>query len=288
MTDVLLATCSAWPEGEPGGERLVAELADRGLTAAWTVWDDPTVDWAGARLVAVRSTWDYEHRREEFLAWARRVEQVTRLVNPAAVLEWNTDKAYLVDLAEAGLPVVPTLTAEDESELPPAIASFDVAVVKPRVAAAGRGVVVFDGEPGGPADLDESMLEMGPWVVQPLVESVRSEGETSVYVLGGEVVSQVQKHPDPGEIRVQEEYGGRTDAVAVTDEAAELARRTLATVEDLLDVELPVVRVDLMRLADGELVVSEVEATEAGLYLEVLPGNARAFADTVAALLSPT
>lgn len=287
MTDVLLATCSAWPDGEPGGELVVTELERRGIDAAWAVWDDPSVDWAGARLVAVRSTWDYEHRRDEFLAWARRVEQVTRLVNPAAVLEWNTDKAYLVGLAEAGLPVVPTLTAEDESELPPAIAAFDVAVVKPRVAAAGRGVVVFDGEPGGPADLDESMLEMGPWVVQPLVESVRSEGETSVYVFGGEVVSQAQKHPGPGEIRVQEEYGGRTEAVAVSDEAADLARRALEVVEELLGAELPVVRVDLMRL-DGTLVVSEVEATEAGLYLEVLPGNASAFADTVAGLLSPS
>ena len=112
MTDVLLATCRAWPEGEPGGDLLVAELGRCGLGAAWAVWDDASVDWAGARLVAVRSTWDYEHRREEFLAWARRVEEVTRLVNPAAVLEWNTDKRYLLDLAEAGLPVVPTLTAE--------------------------------------------------------------------------------------------------------------------------------------------------------------------------------
>lgn len=287
MTDVLLATCRAWPEGEPAGDLLVAELARRGVDAAWAVWDDASVDWAGARLVAVRSTWDYEHRREEFLAWARKVEQGARLVNPAAVLEWNTDKSYLVGLAETGLPVVPTLTAEDESELPPAIAAFDVAVVKPRVAAAGRGVVVFDGQPGGPADLDESMLEMGPWVVQPLVESVRSEGETSVFVLGGEVVAQAQKHPGDGEIRVQEEYGGRTEAVAVTDEAAALARRTLTVVQDLLGVELPVLRVDLMRLADGALVVSEVEATEAGLYLDVLPANAAAFADTVAGLLPP-
>lgn len=286
MTDVLLATCPDLPEGEPGGDLLVTELGRRGLSAAWAIWDDASVDWASARLVAVRSTWDYEHRREEFLAWARRVEEVTRLVNPAAVLEWNTDKRYLLDLAEAGLPVVPTLTAEDESELPPAIAAFDVAVVKPRVGAGGRGVVVFDGEPGGPADLDESMLEMGPWVVQPLVESVRSEGETSVYVLGGAVVSQAQKHPGAGEIRVHEEYGGRTEAVAVTEEAADLALRTLAVVQDLLGGELPVLRVDLMRLADGSLVVSEVEATEAGLYLEVLPGNAAAFADAVAALLS--
>ena len=33
---------------------------------------------------------------------------------------------------------------------------------------------------------------------------------------------------------------------------------------------------------EGRLVVSEVEVTEPGLYLDVLPGNAEPFADAVA------
>ena len=40
-----------------------------------------------------------------------------------------------------------------------------------------------------------------------------------------------------------------------------------------------------MRLADGTLAVSELEVTEPGLYLEVLPGNADAFADLVVSRL---
>ena len=36
-----------------------------------------------------------------------------------------------------------------------------------------------------------------------------------------------------------------------------------------------------MRLADGTLAVSELEVTEPGLYLEVIPDNAAAFADLV-------
>ena len=42
-------------------------------------------------------------------------------------------------------------------------------------------------------------------------------------------------------------------------------------------------RVDMMRLADGTLAVSELEAVEPGLYLDVLPANAEPFADLVAA-----
>lgn len=285
MTDVLLVTCQELPDGEVEGRLLVTALGELGLSAAWVAWDDAEADWGAARLVAVRSAWDYEHRHAEFLAWAREVERRTRLVNGARVLEWNTDKRYLLDLIEAGLPVVPTVCAEDESELPAAIAEFGVAVVKPRVGAGGRGVVVFDGVDGGPEGLDESRLDPGPWVVQPLVESVRTEGETSVFVLGGVVTGQVAKRPAGGEIRVHEEYGGRSVAVEVDEEAAALARRTVDVAQRLRGDAMPYARVDLMRLADGTLAVGELEVSEPGLYLDLVPDNARAFAETMAALV---
>jgi glutathione synthase/RimK-type ligase-like ATP-grasp enzyme len=275
MNDVLLATCAALPDGEPDGALLVADLAARGIDARWVVWDDPNVDWSAARLVAARSTWDYEERRDEFLAWAAKVGP--GLLNGVEVFAWNTDKSYLVDLAATALPVVPTVSVEEEGELGPAVADFMPAVVKPRVGAGGRGVVVFDGEPGGPEGLDESQLGIGPWVVQPLVTSVRTEGETSVFVLGGEVAAQVRKVPGAGEIRVHESYGGRSEATSVTDEAAEVARAAVAAVQELLDLPLAYARVDLMRGDDGALLVSEVEATEPGLYLDLLPANAAAF-----------
>ncbi len=276
---VLLVTCSELPDGEEwtGTTHLPDAFAARGIDARWVLWDDPEVDWAEG-LVAVRSTWDYEWRREEFLAWAR---SLPWLLNSARVFEWNTDKAYLPQLAATGVPVVPTTVVEGEEELPEAVAEHAPAVVKPTVGAGGRGVVVFDLADGGPVDLDESQLGPGPWVVQPLVESVRTEGEASVFVLDGEVVSQARKVPATGEIRVHESYGGTTIAVPVSDEAADLARRTVAAAGDLLGEALDYARVDQMRLADGTLAVSELEITEPGLYLEILPTNADAFADLV-------
>jgi glutathione synthase/RimK-type ligase-like ATP-grasp enzyme len=272
------------PDGEEwtGTSHLPEAFAARGVDARWVVWDDPGVDWA-AGLVAVRSTWDYDTRREEFLAWAR---SVPWLLNGADVFAWNTDKAYLVELAAAGVPVVPTLSVEGEEDLPAAIATLadqhpGAVVVKPRVGAGGRGVVVFDMAEGGPPDLDESRLGPGPWVVQPLVESVRTEGETTVFVLDGRVVSQARKVPAAGEVRVHEVHGGRTEAVVLTEEAATLARRTVEAAQGLLGTRLDYARVDAMRLDDGTLVVSELEVTEPGLYLDVLPDNAAAFADLV-------
>jgi glutathione synthase/RimK-type ligase-like ATP-grasp enzyme len=286
---VLLVTSSELPDGEEwtGTSHLPAAFAARGVEARWVVWDDPAVDWS-AGLVAVRSTWDYDTRREEFLSWAR---SVPWLLNGAEVFAWNTDKAYLVELADAGVPVVPTVVVDGEEDLPAAIAALASgpgvqAVVKPRVGAGGRGVVVFDMVPEGPPDLDESRLGPGPWVVQPLVASVRTEGEYSVFVLDGRVVSRAHKRPAAGDIRVHEIYGGRTEAVALTEEAGTLARRAVEAAEELLGRRLDYARVDQMRMADGTLAVSELEVTEPGLYLDVLPGNAAVFADLVAARLA--
>jgi glutathione synthase/RimK-type ligase-like ATP-grasp enzyme len=274
VTVVLLATCSHMPDGEEwaGTNHLLPALRERGIDGRWVVWDDPAVDWSES-LVAVRATWDYEQRREEFLAWAR---SLPWMLNSAAVFEWNTDKAYLTQLADAGVPVVPTVVVERSEDLLGAVAGFGHAVVKPCVGAGGRGVVVLDG-----SSQEEPDFGTGPWVVQPLVESVRTEGETSVFVLGGEVVSQAQKRPAPGELRVHEIYGGTTVAAPVTDEAAELARTAVAAAEKILGERLDYARVDQMRLADGTLAVSELEVTEPGLYLEVIPDNAPAFADLV-------
>ena len=289
---VLLATWSDMLDGEEwaGTSHLPAAFAERNIDARWVVWDDPSVDWT-AGLVAVRSTWDYEWRREEFLAWARTVPW---MLNSAEIFAWNTDKSYLPELAAAGVPVVATVLVDREDDLPAAIAQVSAAqvsaardgqpqaVVKPTVAAGGRGLVVV----GGPDALGGSGFGPGPWVVQPMVDSVRTEGETSVFVLDGQVVSQAQKVPAAGEIRVHERYGGKTVAVPVSDEAADLARRTVEVASSLLGERLDYARVDQMRLADGTLSVSELEITEPGLYLEVLPENAGAFADLVAARLT--
>lgn len=290
MRTVLLATSSNWPDGEPGAAALDAALAARGLDSTWAVWDDPEVDWAAADLVAVRSTWDYIERHEEFVAWSRRISGATLLLNGPEVFAWNVDKAYLTSFAD-DLPVVPTRTADTVEELADGVRAFGTAVVKPRVGAGGAGVLVVD----DPADSrlgtevdDHPGLPngTGPWVVQPVVESVRTEGETSVFVIGRVAVSQVDKLPSGGEIRVHDHFGGASRPVPLREEATALALHAVRAAERVLGTALDYGRVDMMRLADGVLAVSELEVTEPGLYLDVLPANAERFADLVASRLA--
>ena len=131
---VALATCAALPGLDVDGPGLLQALDRVGVDARAAVWDDPAEQWGHFDLVVVRSTWDYTERRDQFVAWAR---SVPRLANPAEVLEWNTDKRYLGDLAEAGVPVVPTTwIGPDDAVALPGEGEF---VVKPTVGAGARG-----------------------------------------------------------------------------------------------------------------------------------------------------
>jgi glutathione synthase/RimK-type ligase-like ATP-grasp enzyme len=280
VPQILLATYQLLPDGEPGGHTLIPALKRRGIEASWARWDDPAVDWAATDLVAVRSTWDYYRRTPEFLAWTSRVP---RLLNGAEVIAWNADKAYLRDLAAAGVPTVPTDLLDDATlvaGLDAALERWGSVVIKPRTGAGGVGVCVVS------STADESLegLVAAPWVVQPLVESVLTTGETSVYVFAGAAVSQVQKVPSGGDIRVNELYGGSSRAVALGTEHAALAEAAVAAAADRHGRTIDYARVDLLAYG-GRLVVSELELIEPGLYLDVDPANADAFADMVAGRL---
>ena len=204
---------------------------------------------------------------------------MTRLLNGAAVFAWNADKDYLAELA-ADVPTVPTDLLDDATLVPglrTALARWGQVVVKPRTGASGVGVVVAERVD----DQRLSGLLTGPWVVQPLVESVRTTGESSVFVLGGAAVSQVDKRPAGGEIRVHEEHGGSSRAAPLAPERARLAEVAVRAVEVRLAAALAYARVDMM-VWDGAWVVSEIELIEPGLYLDLVPANAARFARVVA------
>ena len=120
--------------------------------------------------------------------------------------------------------------------------------------------------------------------MQPLVESVRTTGEVSVFVFGDVAVSRFDKRPAAGEIRVHEEYGGTTVVGSLDPATAELAEAAVVAAGEVLGDVPAYARVDLMWWEDG-WVLGELELTEPGLYLDVQPDNAAPCADLVARLL---
>ncbi|OBH70511.1 hypothetical protein, partial [Mycobacterium mantenii] len=86
---------------------LVAALRTRGLHARRLSWDDR--DTLDADLVILRAVADYPARRDEFLAWTRRVPH---LLNPPDALAWNLDERCLRDLEDDGVPTAPDAAPE--------------------------------------------------------------------------------------------------------------------------------------------------------------------------------
>ncbi len=265
-------------------EATLTALGAHGFSASAEKWDDPNVDWSHFDLVIVRSTWDYVERRGTFLDWARSIE---RLANPADILEWNTDKRYLADLATAGVPTVPTIWIEES-------ATFQMPdgelVVKPTVGAGGTGAARFGpGERALVLDHTNSLLDRGMTVmVQPYLELIERVGERGLIYLGNRFSHAVHKPPllvERGPFAAGSLTVDIIEPTRVTDADLEFAASVLDVVPGGSD-RLLYSRVDLAPGGDGSPLLIELEVTEPNLYFNCADGAATRFAEAVEEWLS--
>jgi glutathione synthase/RimK-type ligase-like ATP-grasp enzyme len=266
------------PRGEEHKDRdlpvLVRALREAGADAVAVAWDDPDVDWAGFDLALIRSTWDYSWRAEEFTAWAERCGEATRLANPLGVVTWNADKRYLGQLAEAGVPVVPTryFAPGDPLDLP-ADREF---VVKPASGAGARYAARYPaGERDAAVRQAERMHREGFTVmVQPYLSSIDTHGERALQFFGGRLLHAGVKGAvlAPG-TPYDADKVAHPDLRPWEPTAAELAvaEKALAAVPG--DAELLYARVDLVTGPDGEPCVMELELIEPNLFLHLHPDS---------------
>jgi hypothetical protein len=183
MPVLTLATCAQLPTGDEDGLLLTDAIGALGVDWQWADWKDPSVDWSIAGLVVVRSTWDYPADREAFLGWA---DRLGRVENPPAVLRWNSDKVYLAELADAGVPIVPTswVAPGQALGLPPG-----GVVLKPSVGAGSMGAGRFDTRRPGSSSRRAGTLRhcttpVG-WCSSALVADVDERGETALIYVDG-------------------------------------------------------------------------------------------------------
>ncbi len=277
---VALATCSYFPDGDVEDEGgLPAAI---GGEAVFAIWDDPAVDWSTFDLVVVRSTWDYQGRRDEFLAWAEAIGD--RLVNPPHVIAWNTDKRYLREVAEAGLPVVETaLVAPGEAFAAPA--GGVEYVVKPTISAGSRDTARFTpGEEARAAALVEAIHGSGRTaMVQPYVASVDARGETALLFFDGAFSHAIHKGPllKPGADPTSEVFAPETIEPREPSEAElAVAGRILEWAAERFGT-LTYARVDLVEDADGAPMLLELELTEPSLFFMDDPGRLSEFAAAI-------
>lgn len=262
--DVALATCRTLPEPDPDEAPLLDALAAAGLAARSLAWDDPDAPFADARVVLLRSTWNYVHHLDAFLAWVDACGP--RLVNPAPVVRWNHHKHYLADLVARGVAAVPTehVTRGAGRRLDDVLTArgWNEAVAKPAVSAASfetRRVRVGDMEAGAWFD---GALNARDMMVQPYVRSVEAYGERSLVWVDGAVTHAIRKTPrftGEGE-RVS------TGAVAVADDERAFAGEAVRAAGSLTSSHVHYARVDVVRDEAGALQVMELELIEPSLF----------------------
>jgi glutathione synthase/RimK-type ligase-like ATP-grasp enzyme len=268
---------------DPESHLLVAALIDLGIDVAVRPWDDAT-DWGAVPLVVVRTPWDYTDARDEFVAWARTVDAATQLVNPVSVLEWNSHKSYLLEMSARGVPVVATTLVRrnsSSSDQARVLADHDgELVIKPAVSVGAIGALRASASSAAARTHLAKLLLDSDVLVQPLVHSVLSEGETSLIYFGGEFSHAVRKIPAAGDYRVQNHYGGQV--VAHMPTAAELAVGSAALT--VTPSPTTYARVDLV-LVGAQPSVMELEVIEPELFLGHDDAAAARFAAQIGAEL---
>jgi hypothetical protein len=289
---IALATCNAVPPQFDDDELLAEALRDRGAEAEFVEWTDSEADWTSFDRVVIRSTWDYTHRREEFLGWADSLGG--RLRNVPEMVRWNSDKRYVADLAEAGLPVVPTRYVEPGEPVPELEGEI---AVKPTISAGGRDTGRF-----GPAahDAARALIERicadgRTAMVQPYLDRVDHDGETALVFVGGRLGHVLAKRAvlAPDEVApVRDDALGAAEVMydpslvtigSAGDDEVELGREVLSHLGRRFGAEPLIARVDLVRDDSGSPVLLELEAVEPNLYLRQAPQTAELLADAVLA-----
>lgn len=286
---IAIATFEGMPPEFGDDDRLlVQKLRERGVEVDYLPWNHPEADWDAPDLVHARSPWDYAHRHDEFIAW---VQSVDALENDPGLITWNSDKRYLADLHEAGIPVVET-TYVAPGDPPPAIEGE--VVVKPTISAGARETGRFGprSAAAGQALIEQITARGGTAMVQPFVDSVDTAGETAVVTIAGEVSHVLHKRPvlRADEVAPVREDGLRAaeamyDPDLVTpgeasDDQLELARKIVGLIESRFGSTPLIARVDMLR-HDGHPILLELEAIEPNLYFDQVPEAADRLADAL-------
>ncbi len=230
-----------------------AILARHGFAAEARPWTTGAGEVPALALLA----WGYHSLADEWAAMLDIWPADVLLLNPAAIMRWNTRKTYLRDFAAAGVPIVPTVFGDADAAS--VAAAFDALgadelVVKPQVSAGSDRTARV--KPG------DALTPLKDAMIQPFLPAIGDEGEYSLFYFGGARSHAVRKVAAKGDFRVQPQFNAIVEAWRPDAEARLAADAAIAAAPG----GALYARVDLIRALDGKLALMEYEAIEPDLY----------------------
>jgi glutathione synthase/RimK-type ligase-like ATP-grasp enzyme len=210
------------------------------------------------------------------------VSRATRVFNTYDVVEWNSDKRYLGELTNAGIPVVSTrfVVTADESTVRDVLDEVgnDI-VVKPSISAGSHDTVRYRdaslvlGEVV--AHVSRILAAGAVAMIQPYESGIDERGETGMVWLNGTLSHSFRKgailaeQPDMGNgLYAAEDIASRT----ATKEEVALGERIMAFLSSRFGAPPLYARVDVIPDADGKPQLMELELVEPSFFLAYAPG----------------
>jgi glutathione synthase/RimK-type ligase-like ATP-grasp enzyme len=255
---------------------LLEAVRATGVAVDEVCWDDESIDWSTYNHIVIRSTWDYHRRYDEFMHWVRTVSAVSTISNSVDVITWNTDKHYLAEVAEMGLPVVPTVFIEpghDDwlDQVRELLTKGDV-VVKPAISAGSNDTERHSNIDTAQKHVSELLSAQRSVMLQPYMADVDVESETGLVFIDSKFSHAFAKGPllaqaknMSGGLYAEEEIGVRQP----TAEQLLIGERAVKWLTSRFG-NLLYARVDLLPTAQGPVII-EIELTEPSLYLLLHP-----------------
>ena len=296
MTDITLLTCRAYYKPDNvtpyiqnillEQELLKSAFEAQGLKVDITYWDNPTYEWQETKSVLFRTIWDYFERFDEFWDWLEQVKTKTRLINSYELIKWNIDKHYLKDLSSWGIKTVPTYFADKGCNMK----LHEIAkrnqwkdlVIKPAISASAfKTYKILANEIQANEKLFNSLVQERNMLVQPYFETITQLGEASLMVFDGKFTHAILKKAQPGDFRVQDDFGGTVHNYIPTKAEINFAEKVFETCKTK-----PVYgRVDIVWDNDKNFYLSELEIIEPELWIRNYPKCAERIAEAVDKIL---
>jgi len=201
------------------------------------------------------------------------------LVNDIRIIRWNIEKTYLRDLQQGGVPIVPTVFGDrlrcNLLDGYFAECGSERIIIKPVISTNATDTFLLEKKP--PEEVMQRLLAAFSerrFMVQPFIPGIQKEGEYSLFYFANRFSHAINKRPESGDFRVQEEHGASIERIEPEAGLIAAANRALALVQPA-----PLyARCDFIRSDAGEFLIMELELIEPSMYLRMKAGSALEFA----------
>ena len=260
---------------------IVKPLGELGWECDFIPWDSTSINWDDFDAVIIRSTWNYQQKEKLFFKTLQSIEASSAtLYNSLDTVKWNINKRYLLELERENISIIPTKLYDSfDFEIVSHLFSFfneNELVIKPCVSANADDTFILEqSKMENLKSVLEGTFSRRDFLVQPLIESIKSEGEYSLIYFGNRLSHVLLKTPKNGDFRVQEEHGGILKAIKKPESSLiDFGNKVMGTIP----YQCLYSRVDVVRGSDNYLLM-EVELIEPSLYFNMDSKSPQMFAE---------